>query len=154
MKDENTKNPKLILVYGLIMLVCVIIVVIIGLATGPKHIGGENSESQTLIDEKQNSFRSLEENVAALEKEVETLKLEKNQYISQVEELKKKAEGKTVPNSTEENKMLESLVEIYETFKSGDAETAKASFAEIDSADFDRATLAYYQILKDVLEEE
>lgn len=154
MKESNKNDNRRVFLYGVIMLLCVALIVVIGLLTGPGS--GENSiEGQNVIEEKQNNIRMLEEKVSALESEVESLKVEKNKYIAQVNSLTEQLQSK--PLNTDESdtatyeQAFADLKNIYQTFKAGKVDEAKAAFVKIEPMGYDDATLAYYEILKDIL---
>ncbi|MBQ7097961.1 MAG: hypothetical protein IJN96_07770 [Clostridia bacterium] len=154
MKESNKNDSRRVFLYGVIMLLCVVLIVLIGFLTG-SGIGEDNIESQNLIDEKQNNIRLLEEKVSALESEVESLTVEKNKYIAQVNSLTEQLQSK--PLNTDESdaatyaQAFSDLKNIYETFKAGKVDEAKAAFVKIEPMGYDDATLAYYEILKDLL---
>ncbi len=146
------KRNKMIFVYGLIMLVCVALIVVVGLATGPS-VGQDSDKGQNAIDEKQNSIRLLEERVAELEKENAALKDEVKKISEERDALAKEnqqlytSESKTVTME----QALADLKDIYEKYKAGDIAEAKADFGKIEPMGYDEATLAYYEILNDIL---
>ncbi len=154
MKESNKNNNKRVFLYGVIMLLCVAIIVIVGLVTG-SGIGENNIEGQNLIDEKQNNIRLLEEKVSALEKEVESLKVEKNKYIAQVNSLTEQLDNTSLNTEASDAathaQAFADLKNIYNTFKAGKVDEAKAAFVKIEPMGYDDATLAYYEILKDLL---
>jgi len=146
MKDSKTKSNKMVFVYGLIMLACVVVMIVIGFATSPEHDSESSPEGQNLIDEKQNNVRLLEEKVSELEGEIETLKVEKNKYIGRIEELEQQ-----IQNQPSETTVAE-LKTIFETYKSGAVDEAKEAFEQLDPTGYDEVSLAYYEILKEVIE--
>ncbi len=146
------KRNKMIFVYGLIMLVCVALIAVIGLATGPS-VHHDSEKGQNAIDEKQNSIRLLEERVAELEKENAALNEEVKKVTEERDALLE--ESKKIDTSGSEAVTLEQamsdLKDIYENYKAGNVAEAKGAFEKIEPMGFDDATLAYYEILKDVL---
>lgn len=155
MNEPNKNGNRRFFLYGVIMLICVALIVSIGLMIG--HIIGDNDiEGQNVIDEKQNNIRVLEEKVSVLENELEALKVEKNKYIAQVNSLTEQLQSKPLNTDESDAATLEQafadLKNIYQTFKAGKVDEAKAAFVKIEPMGYDDVTLAYYEILKDILE--
>ena len=161
------KRNKMVFIYGLIMLVVVALIVILGYVTGPKH--DESQEvSQTLIDEKQNSIRRLEEELEGVKKENSNLIVEKDELL-----LQQKNDAAKIQSLEAENKALKEqldsaaalteadavtmaqaladLKDIYENHKSGNVQDAKAAFEKIDTNGYSDEVLAYYELLKDIM---
>ena len=146
------QRNKMIFVYGLIMLACVALIVVVGLVTGPA-VSSDSGEGQNAIDEKQNSIRILEEKVAALEKDMEKITAERDALAEENENLRETLQLDSSESDyvTMEQAMAD-LKDIYEIYKSGNVSKARSEFAKIEPMGFDDATLAYYELLKDVLE--
>lgn len=162
------QKNKMVFVYGLILLAAVVVVLVVGSMTGPIHDENE-AEGQTLIDEKQNSIRRLEENIATMKKQIDSITAEKDSLVLKseedektIEELRKKTteleeQLKNQPIDTGSAdavtmaQAMSDMKDIYENFKSGNKSEARKAFEQIPTAGFDDSTLAYYEILKDVL---
>ena len=166
---------KMVFIYGLILLAAVIVVLVVGNATGPRHDENE-AEGQTLIDEKQNSIRRLEEEIATKKKEIDSLiaengilKLdieEKDILITElqtsldtaVEKLEgyelQLGDGQLDTGSADATTMAQAMSDmkdIYEMVKAGNIGEAKAAYEKIPTAGFDDDVLAYYELLGYVL---
>lgn len=133
------KDYKRVCIYGIIMLLCVVMIVLVGWLSQRK-IDVQEIEYQNLITANQNSIRALEEKVASLEKENKSLKEQLSQSMMLQSDV------------TTSNQALADLKEIYDTFKSGKKEQARETFKKIETMGFDDTALAYYEILKDMLE--
>ncbi len=133
------RDYKRVCVYGIIMLLCVVVIVVVGWLS-QKKIDVQEIEYQNLITANQNSIRTLEEKISKLEKENKELK----EQISQSMMLQS--------DVTTSNQALADLKEIYDAFKNGKKEQARTAFKKIEPMGFDDAALAYYEILKDMLE--
>ncbi len=133
------RDYKRVCIYGIIMLLCVVVIVVVGWLS-QKKIDVQQIEYQNLITANQNSIRTLEEKIAELEKENKELK----EQISQSMMLQS--------DVTTSNQAFADLEEIYDMFKDGKKEQARTAFKKIEPMGFDDATLAYYEILKDMLE--
>ncbi len=133
------RDYKRVCVYGIIMLLCVVVIVVIG-CLSQKKIDVQEIEYQNLITANQNSIRTLEEKIVTLEKENKDLKEQLSQSMMLQSDI------------TTSNQALADLKEIYDTFKNGKEGQARATFKKIETMGFDDAALAYYEILKDMLE--
>lgn len=134
------KDYRRVLIYGLVMLACVIVIVIMGILS-QKKIDGYEDEYQNLVTANQNSIRTLEEKIAELEKENKALQKQVNDISSQESDI------------TTQTQVLSDLKDIFEAFKAGKTEEAKNTFKKIEPMGFDDSTLAYYELLKYVLEQ-
>lgn len=133
------RDYKRVCIYGIIMLLCVVVIVVVGWLS-QKKIDVQEIEYQNLITANQNSIRTLEEKIAELEKENEELKEQVSQSMMLQSDV------------TTSNQAFADLEEIYDMFKDGKKEQARTAFKKIEPMGFDDATLAYYEILKDMLE--
>lgn len=133
------RDYKRVCVYGIIMLLCVAFIVIVGWLS-QKRIDTQETEYQNMITANQNSIRVLEEKIADLENENAELRERLSQSMMLQSDI------------TTSNQALADLKEIYDTFKDGKAEQARAEFKKIETMGFDDTALAYYEILKDILE--
>ena len=134
------KNYKRIFVYGLAMMICVIVIVIMGILSQKKSDAYEN-QYQTLLTENQSSIKILEEKIVHLEKENSELQKKLNNISSFESDV------------TTQSQALSDLVDIYKDFREGKVQEAKKTFKKIEPMGFDDPTLAYYEILKYVLEQ-
>lgn len=161
------KRNKMVFIYGLIMLVVVALVVVLGYVTGPQHDESQET-SQTLIDEKQNSIRRLEEELEGAKKENSNLIVEKDELLLQQKNDAAKIQSLEAENKTLKEQLdsatalteadavtmaqaLADLKDIYENHKAGNVQDAKEAFEKIDTNGYSDEVLAYYELLKDVL---
>lgn len=132
------KNYKRIYGYAVIMVVCVLIIVLIACLSENRIADYQNQyEEDMTISQKQ--ILTLEEKISALEKE-------KSELEKQLKE--KMTLGSDLVTSQQ---TMADLKEIYEKYKSGNTAQAKAALDRIEPIGFDDMTLAYYEILSDIL---
>lgn len=133
------KDYRRVLVYGLIMLACVVVIVIIGVLSDNKIEGYEN-DYQKLVETSQNSIRILEEDLAVLKKENKDLK-EKIEKVMTLE-----GDVATLGQA------FADLREIFEEYRDGNVDEARKRFEKIEPMGFDDKTLCYYEALKELFE--
>lgn len=133
------KNYKGILKCVVVVFVCVALSMIAG-CTDHKKTADNESAYQNEIKESHAALKILEEKNAELEKENKELQTKLTQAMSEKSDM------------TTQGQALADLVNIYEIYKSGKTDNALEKFNKIEPMGFDDATLAYYEILKDVLE--
>jgi len=133
------RDYKKVYIYGIIMLACVIVIVIIGLLS-EKKISGYEADYQNLITANQNSIRILEEENTELKRRNKELE----EQLSDA--LLFKSDVETV------NQAMNDLKDIYDDYKAGKLDKAKDAFKKIEPMGFDDTSLMYYEILKDLLE--
>ena len=132
------KNYKKIFGYALILGVCALLMVVFAcLSENRLEDFEEQYKNDLTLNQKQ--ILSLEEQIKSLEKENLKLKEELN---------KSQSLGSDLVTSQQ---VLSDLKEIYGKYKSGDVTVAKAELEKIEPLGFDDATLAYYQILVDIV---
>ena len=132
------KNYTKIFGYAFILGVCALLMVLMAyLSENKLEDYEEQYKTDMTISQKQ--ILSLEEQIKKLEKENAKLKAE----IGKTESL-----GSDLVTSQQ---VLSDLKEIYEKYKSGDVKSAKSALQKIEPIGFDDASLAYYQILIDVV---
>lgn len=132
------KNYKKVYGYGLIMVVCVILIVLVACL------------SETRLDSFQEEYElqmtGSQKQIKLLEKQIVDL-TEKNRELE--EKLQKTA---TLEAELETgNQALNDLIDIYGQYKDGDKSAAKEKLSKIEPIGFDDTALAYYQLLKDFL---
>lgn len=132
------KNYKKVYGYGLIMVVCVILIVLVACL------------SETRLD----SFRAeYELQMTGHQKQVEILEKQIVELTEKNRELEEKLQ-KTVALESEletGNQALNDLIDIFDLYRDGDKAAAKEKFSKIEPIGFDDTALAYYQLLKDFL---
>ncbi len=133
------RDYRRILMYGLVMFICVIVIVVMAFLSQEK-IDGHQLEYQKVITENQDNIRVLEEKILTLEKENKSLQKQLTDVMSMRSD------------EATQSQIMRDLLDIYETYKSGDVEEAKKTFAKIEPMGFDDNALAYYELLKDYLE--
>ena len=132
------KNYRGILRCFAVIFVCVALSVIAGCANNKKTYDNE-STYQNEIKESQATIKILEDKNAELEKENKELQNRLTQAMSEKSDM------------TTQGQALADLINIYEIYNSGKTDDALEKFYKIEPMGFDDATLAYYEILKDVL---
>ena len=132
------KNYKRIFGYAIILGVCALLMV--GFAClSENRMDDFEEQYQKDMTLSQKQILSLEEQIENLEKENSKLK----------EELKTtESFGSDLVTSQQ---VISDLKEIYEKYKAGDVKSAKAALKKIEPMGFDDASLAYYQILVDII---
>ncbi len=133
------KNNKRIFLFAIVLLVCVSLIVITG-CTPRKKTDDNEIIYKNMIEESRQAIKILEEENAELKKENKDLQTKLIQAMSE------KSEQAT------QGQALSDLIDIYELYKSGNTGDASKNLKKIEPMGFDDATLAYYKILKDILE--
>ena len=132
------KNYKKVYGYGLIMVVCVILIVLVACL------------SETRLDSFQKEYElqitGHQEQVELLEKQIVEL-TEKNRELE--EKLQKTAALESELETG--NQALNDLIDIFDQYKAGDKAAAKGKFSKIEPIGFDDTALAYYRLLKEFL---
>ncbi len=132
------RDYKRVLMYGLTMLVCVALILVIAILSDNK-IDGYETDYQNLVETSQNNIRILEEKNHQLEKENKDLKekLEKSMTLeSDVATL---------------DQIFSDLREIFEMYRDGKVDAARKRFEKIEPMGFDDETLCYYEALKELM---
>ena len=132
------KNYKRIFGYAIILGVCALLMVLVTFLSENRFEDFEE-QYQNDLTLSQKQIIGLEEQIEKLEKENAKLKME----VGRSESL-----GSDLVTSQQ---AISDLKEIYEKYKSGDVKSAKAELQKIEPIGFDDASLAYYQILIDVV---
>lgn len=132
------RDYKRVLVYGLTMLVCVALILVIAILSDNK-IDGYETSYQDLVETSQNNIRILEEKNHELEKENKDLKdkLEKAMTLeSDVATL---------------DQVFSDLREIFEMYRDGEVAEARKRFEKIEPMGFDDEALCFYEALKELM---
>ncbi len=133
------KNFNRILVYMMALHICVYSIVITGCTL---HKKTENeSLHQNRLEESRETIKILEQENMELKKENKDLQKKLTQAMSE--------KSKIITHG----QALTDMINIYELYKSGMKSEAADEFKKIEPMGFDDSTLAYYEILKDVLGE-
>lgn len=132
------KNYKKVYGYGLIMVVCVILIVLVACL------------SETRLDSFQAEY---ELQMTGHQKQVELLEKQIVELTEKNRELEEKLQKTAALESELEtgNQALNDLIDIFDQYKDGDKAAAKEKFSKIEPIGFDDTALAYYQLLKDFL---
>ncbi len=133
------KNNKRIFLFNIVLLVCVSLFVITG-CTPHKKTDDNEISYKNMFEENQQALKFLEEENAELKEENNLLQTKLAQALSEKSDI------------TTHNQALADLIDIYELYKFGNKDEASKNFKKIEPMGFDDATLAYYKILKDILE--
>lgn len=132
------KDFKKLYTYGLIMIVCVIIIVIFAWLSSSK-LESSQADYESRLMQNRNQIEELEKRIADLEDE--KYKLEK--------EVKKNTDAQAKLDAA--NQALNDLTEVFKLIEAGDTETAKEKFSKIETNGFDDAALAFYGALSSIL---
>lgn len=132
------KNYKKVYGYGLIMVVCVILIVLVACL------------SETRLDTYQEEYESR---ITGHQKQVEILEKQIVELTEKNRELEEKLQKTAALESELEtgNQALNDLIDIFDQYKDGDKTAAKDKFSKIEPIGFDDTALAYYRLLKDFL---
>lgn len=142
MKKNNKRN----LLFEVVLTICVVLIVITGCTSNKKPDENEIAY-QDMLKESQETLKNLEEENVELKREKEELEKENKELQTKLTQaLSEKSD------MTTHGQALADLTDIYDLYKSGKTNDAAAKLKKIEPMGFDDATLAYYEILKDVLE--
>lgn len=137
-------NYKCILLFSVVLLICAM--AITGCVSKKELENGETTY-QDMLKESRETLKILEKETAELKKKNEELEEENKELQTKLTQaLSEKSD------MTTHSQALADLIDIYELYKSGKANDAAAKLKKIEPMGFDDATLAYYEILKDVFE--
>ena len=125
------KDFKRLYTYGLIMIVCVIIIVIFAWLSSTK-LESSQADYEDKLMQNRTQIEELEKRIADLEDE--KYKLEKE-----------------VKKNTDAQAKLDDLTEVFKLIEAGDLDTAKEKFGRIETGGFDDAALAFYGALNSIL---
>lgn len=133
------KNIKKLYVYGLIMIVCVIVIVLIAWMSDTR-VNNYQSEYETQLTARQSEIDVLQKRIAELEDKNSELEKTNKENIDALAKLDKYSQT------------MNDLTEVYKLFKDGKEEEAKNLFSQLDTAGYDDGALAFYEILKEILQ--
>lgn len=132
------RDYKKVLLYGLTMLACVALILVIAIVSDNK-IDGYESNYQSLVKVSESNIKMLEKEIDVLEKENKDLK----------EKLKK---SMTLESDVATlGQIFADLREIFELYQDGNVEEAREKFEKIEPMGFDDKTLCYYEALKELM---
>lgn len=132
------KNYKKLFGYGIVMLVCVLVIVLMA-CLSENRLAGYESEYEESILATQKQVEALEEKIVSLTNE--NLELKK--------QLEKTA-GLEADLVTSQQ-ALSDMKDIFKTYKGGDENSAKAAYQKIEPMGFDDSALAYFELLGELL---
>lgn len=133
------KNIKKLYVYGLIMIVCVIVIVLIAWMSDTR-VNNYQSEYETQLTARQSEIDVLQKRIAELEDKNSELEKTNKENIDALAKLDKYSQT------------MNDLTEVYKLFKDGKEEEAKNLFSQLDTTGYDDGALAFYEILKEILQ--
>lgn len=133
------KDYKKLYLYAIIMTVSVLIIVLIA-CLSESRISSYQSEYENMLTARKEEINRLQERVAELEDENS--------------ELRKQNESSMTAQSKLEtqNQIFSDLTQIYMLAKQGKQQEARDLFSAVETNGFDDSALAYYEIIKDMLE--
>ena len=145
------KNYKRIFAFGVILIVFSIII------TGCKsknNLAESEKTNAELLLESQAEVSALKGETAELKRINEELLSQNDNLDKQNKELQKKLTQALSEKSdiTTQDQVMTDLMYIYKLYKSGKATDALVKIKKIEPMGFDDITLAFYEMLKDVLE--
>ncbi len=112
-----------------------------------KNLAENESTYQKLLSESQTKVAALEKELAEREVEKEELEKENSELQAKLTQI---LSDKS--NVTTLNQAMADLMDIYRLYKSGKNDEAFGKIKKIEPMGFDDEALAFYEILKDVLE--
>ena len=132
------KNYKKLFGYAIVMVVCVFIIVLMACLSENRLEGYENEYEQSILAT-QKQIDVLEEKIVNLTNENLELKkqLEKNSGL----------EADLVTSQ----QALSDMKDIFEMYKTGNLSSAKKAYEKIEPIGFDDSTLAYFELLGELL---
>ena len=132
------KNYKKLFGYAIVMVVCVLIIVLMACLSENRLEGYENEYEQSILAS-QKQVDLLEEKIVGLTNENLELKkqLEKTSGL----------ESDLVTSQ----QALSDMKDIFEMYKDGDLSSAKKAYGKIEPIGFDDSTLAYFELLGELL---
>ena len=133
------KNIKKLYVYGLIMIVCVIVIVLIAWMSDTR-VNNYQSEYETQLTARQSEIDVLQKRIAELEDKNSELEKTNKENIDALAKLDKYSQT------------MNDLTEVYKLFKDGKEEEAKNLFSQLDTTGYDDGALAFYETLKEILQ--
>ncbi len=146
------KNYKKIYGYGLIMVVCVLVIVLIA-ALSENRLDGYQDKYEETMTAGQKQIELLEGEIAELSEKNSELEKRNAELEEENQEIKRMLENSQGIGSdlVTAQQAMSDLKDIYKKYKSGKVTEAKRQFGKIEPMGFDDATLSYYEVLKDLL---
>lgn len=132
------KNYKKLFGYGIVMLVCVFIIVLMACLSESRIEGYENEYEQSIL--------ATQKQIDVLEEKIVTLTNENLELKKQIE----KTSGLESDLVTSQQ-ALSDMKDIFEMYKKGDVSLAKDAYKKIEPIGFDDSTLAYFELLGELL---
>lgn len=132
------KNYKKIYGYALVMIVCVLVIVLIA-CLSENRLEGYQSEYEQTITGNQKQIETLEAEVARLSNENAELQKQLDKAMTLGADL------------VTSQQAMSDMKDIFETYKSGDVKSAKDAYRKIEPIGFDDSTLAYFELLGELL---
>lgn len=128
------RDYKKLYIYAAVMLVCVLLIVLIA-CLSESRIDSYQTEYENMITASQGEISELEKQVAKLENENDELREMNEECMTAQAKLDK------------QNQVMNELVEIYRLAKDGKKDAAKEKYSCIDTAGYDDAALALWEII-------
>ena len=138
------KNYKRILAIGVVLIVC--LMTITG-CTSKKKLKEAETTYQNLLAESQAALSALEKEAAEVKSKNEELEKENKELQTN---LTRVLSDKS--DITTRDQVMTDLMDIYSLYQSGKNDEALEKIKKIEPIGFDDETLAFYELLKDVLE--
>lgn len=132
------KNYKRIYAYAIVMLLCVLAIVLIA-CLSENRLDSYRTEYEQMLSINEKKIISLEEDIVELS--------EKN---AELEEKAKEAE-RLLSDIQTGQQALSDMTDIFDLWKAGKKSDARQQFSKIETAGFDDANLAYYELLDALL---
>ena len=132
------KNYRKLFGYGIIMAVCVLIIVLIACLS--------ENRIEVYEDEYEKSVLATQKQLDGLEEKIVELTNENFELKKQLEKING-LESDLVTTQ----QALSDMKDIFEIYKNGDLVGAKKAYEKIEPIGFDDSTLAYYELLGELL---
>ncbi len=132
------KNYKKLFGYAVVMVVCVFIIVLMACLSENRLEGYENEYEQSIL---------------ATQKQIDVLEEKLVNLTNENLELKKQLEKNSGLESdlVTSQQALSDMKDIFEMYKTGDLSSAKKAYEKIEPIGFDDSTLAYFELLGELL---
>ena len=132
------KNYKKLFGYAIVMVVCVFIIVLMACLSENRLEGYENEYEQSIL---------------ATQKQIDVLEEKIVNLTNENLELKKQLEKNSVLESdlVTFQQALSDMRDIFEMYKTGNLSSAKKAYEKIEPIGFDDSTLAYFELLGELL---
>lgn len=132
------KNYKKLFGYGIVMVACVFIIVLMACLSEGRREEDKNEYEQSIL---------------ATQKQMEVLEEKIVNLTNENLELKKQLEKTSGLESdlVTSQQALSDMKDIFEMYKKGDVNSAKTAYEKIEPIGFDDSSLAYFELLGELL---